>query len=218
VKEQLREFELQRAKEPALKGSKASHGDDSELSALQRQEQMLRSQIASYEERVHLVPQHEQEVAKLESDYKSSKDTYDSLRTRYEEAQLAESLEQTRKGESFRVLDAAVVPTQPAAPNRMRLRFLAVMVALVSGVAVLFMTEHLDTSFHTVGELRQFTTVPVLATIPYIKGRTEFMSRALRVAAITGAVIFVCALAAFAAVHFARGNTQLVWMLAGPQT
>jgi hypothetical protein len=81
----------------------------------------------------------------------------------------------------------------------------------------MLLTEHLDTSFHTVGELRRFTTVPVLATIPYINVRSHFMSQALRYAMVAGAVICICALLAFVAWHQARGNTQLVWMLAGPQ-
>jgi hypothetical protein len=178
---------------------------------------MLRSQIAAYDQRIHLAPQHEQDLEKLEGDYKTAKETYDSLHSRYEEAQLADSLEQTRKGESFRILDTAVVPTVPAAPNRTRLRLLALLLALGSAVAAVLLTEHIDTSFHSVGELRQFTTVPVLATIPYINARTDFISQALRVALLTGAVICVCALLAMAAHHAARGNTQLVWMLAGSQ-
>jgi polysaccharide chain length determinant protein (PEP-CTERM system associated) len=195
----------------------ADSGTRAELAALQREEQMLRSQMAAYNQRINSAPQHEQELQKLENDYKTMKDTYDSLHNRYEEAQLADSLAVNRKGESFRVLDAAVPPTAPAAPNRSRLRLIALFFALAMGVGAMLLAEHLDTSFHTVGELRSFTTIPVLATIPYIETRANFASQALRAVMITGAVIAVCALLAFVAWHTARGNTQLVWILAGPQ-
>jgi hypothetical protein len=105
----------------------------------------------------------------------------------------------------------------PAAPNRIRLYFMALLFSVSSAVGAMLLMEHLDTSFHSVGELRQFTTVPVLATIPYIQTQTKFASQAMRVALFAGAVVCMCALLAVIAHHAARGNTQLVWMLAGPQ-
>jgi len=221
VKAQLAELEAQHARDgssdPIRKMPRPDQNGNAELLALQKEEQLLRSQIAGYEQRIQLAPQHEQNLEKLDTDYKAAKETHDSIRTRFEEAQLAESLEQTRKGESFRILDTAVVPTLPAAPNRLRLYGLALILALVTAFGAMVLMEHLDTSFHTVGELRQFTTVPVLATIPYIRTSTNIASRALRVALVTGAVLCVCAMLAVIAHHTARGNTQLVWMLAGPQ-
>ena len=190
---------------------------NSELAALRREEQMLQSQIAAYDQRINLAPRYEQDLEEIQSDYKTAKETYDSIRGRYEEAQLADSLEQTKKGESFRVLDSAVIPTVPAAPNRFRLLVMALFFAVATGIGAMLLTEHLDTSFHTVGELRQFASVPVLATIPYLRGRLNLLSKVLQVALSVVAVIGVCALLAAAARHTARENTQLVWMLSGPQ-
>lgn len=202
---------------PATAAGKPDAAARAELDALKREEEMLRSQMAVYNGRIHSAPQHEQDLVKLQNDYKTMKETYDSLHTRYEEAQLADSLEVTKKGESFRVLDAAVPPTAPAAPNRSRLRLIAFFVALAAGIGAMLLAENLDTSFHSVGELRRFTTVPVLATIPFIQTQADFTSRAVRIAAIGIGMIVVCALFAVVAWHTARGNTQLVWILAGPQ-
>lgn len=190
---------------------------EGELSGLQQEEQMLRAQIGALGQRIQSAPKYEQELEALESDYKTAKSAYDTLKTRYEEAQLADSLEQTKKGETFRILDQAVVPTQSAAPNRFRLLLMALFLALVSGVGVMILMEHLDTSFHSVGELRQFTSVPVLASIPYLTEPTNLVAQGLRVALSVAAVVAVCALLAAVAYHTARENTQLVWMLAGSQ-
>ncbi len=199
-----------RPKDPALSA-------DEELAELEREESTLRSQIAAYNQRIEIAPRYEQELETLDRDYKTAKATYDSLQARYEEAQLADSLEQTKKGESFRILDPAVRPTLPAAPNRVRLFLMTLLFALGAGVGVMMIAEHLDTSFHSVGELRQFTTLPVLASIPYVNARADFASRTLRMALSVAAVVSVCALLALFAYHAARENTQLVWMLAGTQ-
>jgi hypothetical protein len=92
---------------------------------------------------------------------------------------------------------------------------MAFVLAAVSGIGVIVLTEHLDTSFHSVGELRQFTRLPVLASIPYLNVQANLVKQSLRIALSVGVVISVCALLAFVAYHAARGNTQLVWMLGG---
>jgi polysaccharide biosynthesis transport protein len=189
---------------------------EAELASLQTEERTLRSEIASYEQRIQATPRVEQELEALNRDYNTAKESYDSLRKRYEEAQLADSLEQTKQAETFRILDAAIVPTSPAAPNRMRLLIMAFFFSVASGVGIMLLTEHLDTSFHTVGELRQFTTVAVLASIPYVPSRATF-SAAFRVALSAVAVIGLCVLLAGFAYRTARHNTQLVWMLSAPQ-
>jgi uncharacterized protein involved in exopolysaccharide biosynthesis len=222
TKAQIIEIERQRAvgtrewTPPSPRRTSLPASSESELASLQREERTLRSEIAVYEDRIQSAPKVEQELEALERDYNAAKESYASIFKRYEEAQLADSLEQTKAAESFRILDAAVVPTFPAAPNRLRLLIMACFFAVASGVGMMLLTEHLDSSFHTVGELRRFTTLPVLASIPYVPSRTTF-SAALRVALSVIAVICLCALFAGSAYRTARENTQLVWMLSAPQ-
>jgi succinoglycan biosynthesis transport protein ExoP len=204
--------------EPVRPTTKADRSAERELARLQSEERTLRSEIATYDQRIHMAPKHGQDLEELESDYKTAKTSYDSIRGRYEEAQLADSLEQTKNGESFRILDTAVVPRFPAAPNRTRLLIMAFVFAIAATVGAMLIVEHLDTSFHSVGELRQFTTVPVLATIPHIKGPTRLMSGILRIAISVVAVIGLCGFFVLAARHVAHENTQLVWMIAGPKS
>ena len=77
-------------------------------------------------------------------------------------------METENQGERFRILEAAIPPSGPNAPNRLRLLIMGLFLAvLAAGVAVL-MVEQFDTSFHSVDDLRQFTSVPVLVAIPRI--------------------------------------------------
>jgi polysaccharide biosynthesis transport protein len=219
TKAQIAEMERQRAtppSRPAPPKIESAASVDPELNALQREERTLRSEIAGYEQRLQSTPRVEQELEALQRDYNLAKDSYDSLRKRYEEAQLADSLEQTKKTELFRILDGAIVPTFPAAPNRMRLMLMACFFAVAFAIGMMLLTEHLDTSFHTVGELRQFTTVPVLASIPYVPTRTTVIT-ALRIVLSVAAIAGLCVLLAGFAYRTARENTQLVWMLSAPR-
>ena len=218
AKAEIAQLEKQRADVPETKVVPASRMGPTEatLASLQSEEKTLRSEIAAYEQRIQAAPKVEQELEALRREYNSSKDAYESMLKRYEEAQLADSLEQTRKLESFRILDAAIVPTGPAAPNRRRLELISFFFAVAAAIGMMLLAEHLDTSFHTVGELRQFTTVTVLASIPYVSTRTSFLT-VLRIAAMAIAVGILCVALAGFAYRTARNNTQLVWMLSAPQ-
>ncbi|HEY8134326.1 MAG TPA: hypothetical protein VII12_20780 [Thermoanaerobaculia bacterium] len=219
TKAEIAELERQRdagSVQPAPRRPGHIGSSDAALASLEREERTLRSEIAAYEQRIQTAPRVEQELEALQRDYNAVKESYATSLKRYEEAQLADSLEQAKKPESFRILDAAIVPISPAAPNRRRLLIMAVFFAIASTVGMMLLMEHLDTSFHAVGELRQFTTIPVLTSIPYVPSRLTF-STVLRVFVSIVGVIGVCLLLAGFAYRTARQNTQLVWMLSAPQ-
>lgn len=218
TKAEIADLERQRAGEPPppRRTTDRIGGTETALASLQQEERTLRSEILAYEQRIQAAPKVEQELEALQRDYSAAKESSASILKRYEEAQLADSLEQAKKSESFRVLDAALVPTAPAAPNRQRLLIMACFFAVASAVGMMLLAEHLDTSFHSVGELRQFTTVPVLASIPYVQTRLT-LSTVLRVVFVVVAVFTMCVGLAGFGYRAARHNTQLVWMLSAPK-
>lgn len=143
-------------------------GADVEMKALRAEAESLRRSTAIYQQRVENAPRREQEFQALARDYEATKESYRSLLKRREEAQLSESMEQRQKGEQFRILDPALATDQPAAPNRPRLIAFGLLLSLgVAGGAVV-LAEGLDTSFHKVDDLRAFSPVPVLVSIPRI--------------------------------------------------
>jgi len=216
AKAEIAELEQQRSSAALPPPKRPISTTEGELASLQREERTLRSEIAEYEERIQSAPKVEQQLEALQRDYSSAKESYGSILKRYEEAQLADNLEQAKKPESFRILDRALVPAGPAAPNRLRLFLMALFFATACAVGMMLLREHLDTSFHTVGELRQFTTVPILASIPHVPSRTTLLN-ALRLVLSIAAVALLCVLLAGFAYKTAQHNTQLVWMLSAPQ-
>ena len=180
---------------------------DGELAKLKGEEAAIRATIASFEQRLEGAPEREQEFALVTRDRQAAKDLYDSLLKRYDEAQLAASIETDRQGERFRVLEPALPPEGPTAPNRIRLIIMGILLSFAAAVAVVMAAEQFDTSFHGIDEIRDFTNVPVLVSIPPI-GRTP-LKRRLVVGLATVSAIAMIALIATLSAYFAQGNDQL---------
>jgi succinoglycan biosynthesis transport protein ExoP len=146
---------------------------DAELEKQKREESELRITISNTERRLESLPTRQQDYAVISQDHAAARELYNSLLTRYGEAQVSESMEVDRSGERFRILEAAIPPADPSAPNRTRLMMMGFILALVSACVAVLAIEQFDTSFHSVDEVRQFTRIPVLASIPHISPKAS---------------------------------------------
>jgi polysaccharide chain length determinant protein (PEP-CTERM system associated) len=142
---------------------------DARAHGLQNESQVLRKALGRYQARVENVPRTEQEYQRLGRDYETTKELYRSLLTRQREAEVAESMEQRQKGEQFRIIEPALASERPTAPDRPRLIGLGLVLALALALGAVIAAEHLDTSFHSVEDLRQHARAPVLVSIPRIE-------------------------------------------------
>ena len=185
---------------------------DGELARLKKTEAEVRTAVAAFERRLEGMPELQQEFMLLSRDHQASKDLYDSLVKRYDEAQMVETVEVDRQGERFRILEPAVPADGPSAPNRTRLLILGVLLALAAAGATVLVAEQMDTSFHGVDDVRSFTSVPVLAAIPRI-GQARGAGR-LRLVLGTASALAAIAMIAVLSAHLASGNEQLVRLLA----
>ena len=185
---------------------------DAELAALRQEQAILRRSIADYESRVENAPMRQDELQQMTRDYATSRERYQTLLKRYEEARVAESLEQGEDVEGFRVLDAAVPPTAPVAPNRSWLLMLAIAGSGALAFAAMVAAEKLDTTFHSADELRAFAAAPTVAVIRRIS--TPSASRRERIRFALAAIGMILALGAAigAGRYIGTGNEPLVRM------
>jgi succinoglycan biosynthesis transport protein ExoP len=184
---------------------------DGELEKLKADEGQLRQTIAAVERRLEAVPYRQSEFALISRDHQATRDQYESLLKRYEEARLGQSMETENQGERFRILEAAVPPSGPNAPNRLRLLIMGLFLAvLAAGMAVL-LVEQVDTSFHSVDDIRQFTRLPVLAAIPRIE--QPLGRRRVRVAVVAASMLAGLVIAGTLSAQVARDNEPLVRLL-----
>jgi succinoglycan biosynthesis transport protein ExoP len=184
---------------------------DAELDKLKAEETQIRASIDNIERKMENIPERQQEFNMVSRDQQAAKDLYDSLLKKYDEAQLMESMESDRRGERFRILEAAIPPEGPAVPNRPQLILFGLFLATAAAFLAVLAAEQFDTSFHSLDELRAFTNVPVLVTIPQIA--TERSAQVWRAVVVTGSVVITIGLTALAAAYVARGNEELVRLL-----
>jgi hypothetical protein len=130
---------------------------------------------------------------------------------RYQSAGMTVGPPRGRAGGEIRILDPAISSPNTVAPNRVRLLLVGVLFAVGATVAAVLLAEHLDTSFHTLDELRTFTRVPVLASIPRLTTSADLRQQPswLTAASIAGGL----ALVMLASYSLAHGNDQLVRIL-----
>jgi polysaccharide chain length determinant protein (PEP-CTERM system associated) len=183
------------------------------IASIDRETDMLRGQVKSYEGQMVRSAVRSPELQNVQADYQAARTTLDTLQKRYDEARLAAQSERSEAVQEYRLLEAAVPPSFPIGPNRMRLLLGALIAALAIGLGCALVAERLDASFHSVDDLRRFTRVPVLASIPRIDTPRETRRRYLRAALVTGASTVVLALVAAMAFYLASGNESAARLL-----
>jgi len=196
----------------ALPRSKRSLKDfDDELARLKTQEKDLQARIGQLQLKFDATPGVQEGYLQVQRDYSTAKEHYDVLARKFDEARLAESVETGHQGENFRILDSAVPPEGPSAPNRLRLLLMGLLLAFAAMAGAVVLAEQFDTSFHNVDDIREFTAVPVLATIPQIGAtpRHGWTRATLSTASAVAAVALVATLSAY----LAYGNDTLVRLL-----
>ena len=138
------------------------------------------------------LPRLTQELAQMQEVYTSQYP--DVVRLKAEIAAL-KRLPRASLGEEFRVLDPAIPPRSPVAPERVRFILLGIGLGLGAAAAALVLAGKFDGSFHTLEELRT--------------GRLDRPRLWLTAASIALGLVLVV----FVSYHLARGNDQLAFLL-----
>jgi len=112
-------------------------------------------------------------------------------------------------GEEFRILDPAVPARNAVAPQRRLFILIGLGLGLGAAAAAVMVADQLDGSFHSLEELRAFSKLPVLVTIPLIGATSPDRPRLwLRAAPIAIGLVLVV----LVSYHLASGNDQLAFL------
>jgi polysaccharide chain length determinant protein (PEP-CTERM system associated) len=142
---------------------------DLEIKRLKDEEARTKAKIGEYQTRLENIPVREMAMANLARDYQNTKDTYQSLLKKSQEAQQAENLERRQKGEQFKVIDPARIPEKPFSPNIPRNLLFGVLLGMGLGFGIAFFREQMDRSFKDAEDLETTLGFKVLANIPKIE-------------------------------------------------
>jgi protein tyrosine kinase modulator len=134
-----------------------------------RQQKQLQEEIAAYQARIEASPVNEQRYAALIRDYQLAKANYDDMAKKTEISETASNLEARKAGENLEVLDPASLPDQPSKPNRLMIAGVGTGLGLLFGVFMAGVKEMKDTSLKNLKDVRAYTNLPVLSSIPLLE-------------------------------------------------
>jgi polysaccharide chain length determinant protein (PEP-CTERM system associated) len=146
--------------------------------SLRKQEAELKGTIETVERLVAETPKRQEELNTLERDLAMMQRQYQDLLFKMQNARMAENLERKQKGEQFRVLNTAQIPTIPIQPDRSKIILFSVFLSFMFGMALAVLIEVSDHSLRDATVAQNLIGLPVLASIPQIVLDTERVRRA----------------------------------------
>jgi succinoglycan biosynthesis transport protein ExoP len=185
----------------------------SERSSLQTKRSQLTAQLADYEKRLASAPAVEREYSTMTRDLDNNQLKYREVRQKQMEAQVAQSLEEERKGERFTLIEPPLTPEEPASPNRVVIMVLGLVLSIGAAVGAAALLENMDSSVRNRRDLETLLSVPPLAVLPWIETQADRVARRRRqrytwAGAIGGVVV------AISAVHVFYRPLDVLWQVA----
>ncbi|WP_232731920.1 GumC family protein [Kamptonema formosum] len=127
------------------------------------QVERLSQTLASYKERVNILPKLEQDQRQLQRKLEAAQSTYEMLLKNLEEVRLAE----TQNIGNARILEPAPVPEKPLFRKPAILFALGSLLGVLLSTATVVILEIRDTSIKTLKEVKDVFGYILLGTIPY---------------------------------------------------
>ena len=140
-----------------------------EMEERAKQLKQLQAQISAYRANVETIPVNEQKYEALVRDYNLAKADYDDKAHKMEISQTSSNLEERKAGENLETLDPASLPEQAAEPNRLLIAGAGTGLGLFFGVLMAGVKEMKDTSLKNLKDVRAYTNLPVLSSIPLLE-------------------------------------------------
>ena len=138
-----------------------------EINAQHDIEMSLRRMIDSKYAIIKNIPAVRTGLEELERDKNNQKILYEQLMTRYGQSEMSTQVEVNDKSTTFRIIDPAVMPTNPVSPQRVKMMLLGVVGGLAGSLGLLFLFDQFDRSVKSSESLKSLG-VQVLAVVPSI--------------------------------------------------
>jgi len=140
-----------------------------DIDRIVRNTALVNQKIAAYQARIEQSPLNEQQYMQLNSDYQLAKANYESMVQKRDNSETAQDLEQHKGGENLELLDAASLPEQATDPNRPLWAAAGTALGLMIGIVLAGAREMRDTSLKNLKDVRAYTNLPVLSSIPLLE-------------------------------------------------
>jgi len=151
---------------------------DMEMEDLNRQLFATRERIRALQGRIDTSPAAQQEYVKLMRERQLVEERYKQLANKANDSAMATDLENRKQSETLEILEQPIMPTDPYAPNRQVIILGGLFAGLAIGVALASGRELKDTSIKNLKDVRAYTRLTVLGSIPLLEN--DFIVRRRR--------------------------------------
>lgn len=127
-------------------------------------ENSIKESFEDNKDRIQDISRKEFKVRDLQRQVESDRALYDTFMTRLQETTATSDLSST----NARVVDAAIPPSEPSAPNKQLIIAVAIFMALVLGIAQAIIREILDNTFKSSEEVETKLGLPVMGIVPQV--------------------------------------------------
>ena len=139
-----------------------------EMENLSNDEKQLKASLAQYQSRLNLTPVREQQLTGILRDYDLQKLDYTDLVSKALQSELATNLEKNQGGQQFRLVDPPSLPAVPSSPNRLKISLGGAAGGVFLGLALAFLLDLKDSSFHSEKELSRHFGAPIVVSVPLL--------------------------------------------------
>jgi polysaccharide biosynthesis transport protein len=151
--------------------------NQTELENLAKRRSELQSRLEELNNIIAQTPQVERSYRELIRERESSLVKFSELKAKAQEARLAQSLEESQKGESFTLIEPPVFPDKPEKGTRSKFILTGLAAGLLAGLGMTVLAEALDSSIRGHKALQAITGMPPLIVIPYIENDKDLLRR-----------------------------------------
>ena len=167
-----------------------------------KEQQDATKQLQSYEARLAATSGIEAKYQDLVHESQEAREKYQVLQTKQQLAEQNGELLQRKAGENLDVLDPPSLPVQPAKPNRWLYVGGGTAMAFILGLGLAGLQEAKDTSLKNLKDVRAYTNLPVLSSIPLLEN-TMLVRRKRRIAYLAwSAAVIIGILAVSASLYY----------------
>lgn len=169
---------------------------------LLKSQQANNKELESYQQKLAATSGIEAGYQEMIQNQKAASDKYLELQRKQELAEQQNDLLQRKAGENLDVLDPPSLPTTPAKPNRLMIVGAGAAISFILGLALAGVQEAKDTSLKNLKDVRAYTNLPVLSSIPLLEN-TLLVRRKRRIAYLGwSAAIIIGLLAVSASLYY----------------
>lgn len=124
-----------------------------------------RNKVTDLENRIHTIPEIEQELEALNRGYDITKRKYNDLLSRKETASLAQSANDNTNKIEFRVIDPPRAASEPAGPNRLLFFVGVTAFAFAAGIGLSFLFSQLNPVVTSASQVSRTTGIPIFGIV-----------------------------------------------------